>query len=241
MPSATLWLLDGNLVHEAALLSFARRLSATELRRYAVFARRSRQRQFLLGRMLLRAAVAGLMDLPLDAVGVVERPTNAPRLVLSGRQGSPGFSLSHRRNWIACVVSADAALGLDIEVQEPIRDINGISELAFHPSDHHWLLRQPEVRRLPAFYDLWCSREALYKLMSGTGQETRLPPLADGDDTIASQGSGWYRYSLPRSGLTIVICSERPLFALRTVELNGFAGRNWLAAGQELPAAKPRT
>ena len=112
MPSATLWLLDGSLVHENDIAFFVQQLGASEARRYIGFKRRERQRQFLLGRMLLRFAVSNLLSIPPDALGIVERTGNAPQLVLPDSQSlQPSFSLSHSRNWVACVVSSSGTLG----------------------------------------------------------------------------------------------------------------------------------
>ena len=70
-------------------------LGESEARRYICFKRKERQRQFLLARMLLRFAVANLM-LPPDTLGVVERGSNAPQLVLPNENmPQPAFSISH--------------------------------------------------------------------------------------------------------------------------------------------------
>ena len=75
-------LLDGSRVPEEDVAFFVQQLGASEARRYGCFKRRERQRQFLLGRMLLRFAVSSLLSLPPDVLGFVERTGNAPELVL---------------------------------------------------------------------------------------------------------------------------------------------------------------
>ncbi|MGB7948278.1 MAG: 4'-phosphopantetheinyl transferase superfamily protein, partial [Candidatus Binatia bacterium] len=183
--SATVWLLDGTLVQEDDLAFFAQQLSASEANRYACFGRRARQRQFLIGRMLLRFAASRVLSLTPDTFGVVERDGNAPQLVLpDGQYLRQGFSISHSREWVVCAVSSNGSLGVDIEVESPGRDIMGISYLAFHPKDHYWLLRQAETARLSAFYQLWCTREALYKLLSSFGREMMLLPLMGFNGTV---------------------------------------------------------
>ena len=234
MPSATLWLLDGSRVAEEDVAFFVQQLGESEARRYICFKRKERQRQFLLARMLLRFAVANLMLLPLDSLGVVERDSNAPQLVLPNEKCmQPAFSISHSRGWVACAVSSNASLGVDIEAEDPARDIVGISQSAFHPSDHLWLLRQSETARLAAFYHLWCTREALYKLMSSLGSETGLSPLVGANGAFASQGPGWHRYTLPHSFLRVAVCSDRPLAAIHKVELTSLARAEWLVAKRE--------
>src|SRR5262245_44648977 len=162
MPSAILWLLDGSRVAEEDVAFFVQQLGESEARRYDRFKGRERQRQFLLGRMLLRFAVSKLISRPLGELAIIERESNFPPLVVRNeRYLQPAFSISHSRDWVACVVSSNASLGLDIEMESPGRDIIGISQLAFHPKDHGWLMSQPETARLSGYYQLWCKKEAL--------------------------------------------------------------------------------
>ena len=233
MPSATLWLLDGSHVSEDDIAFFAQQLGASEVRRYGSFKLRERQRQFLLGRILLRIAVSSLTSLPPGVLAVVERTSNAPQLVLPDAQRLRArFSLSHSREWVACVVGPNVTLGVDIEVSDPSRDILGISQLVFHPDEYRWLLPQIDSARLSAFYHLWCAREALYKLMSSLGRQTVLSPLVSADGAFVLQGPNWHRYTLPHSALTVAICSDQPLSALYKIELTGLTRVDWLPGEQ---------
>jgi 4'-phosphopantetheinyl transferase len=230
--SVTLWLLDGRIVREDDLAFFVGQLGASEAHRYNRFKRRERKRQFLLGRMLLRFGISSLLSLPPDALGVVERDSDAPQLLLPNAQSmQPAFSISHRRDWVACVLSSTGTLGVDIEVSDPSRDILSMSHLAFHPEEHIWLLSQPDAVRRSAFYHLWCTREALYKLMSNLGHERVLSPLVGADGAFAIQGPNWHRYTLPHSALIVAVCSDRPLSALYKVELPSLTREDWLALG----------
>lgn len=207
---------------------FANRLSASERSRCARFARRERQRQFLLGRALLRVAVARLTGLSPDAFDVIERAGDAPRITVpAGRCSIPYFSLSHSGEWIGCAISSNARLGLDIEAVDPARDILAASQIGFHAEEHAWLLRQPDSTRLSAFYELWCSREALYKLQSGLEIQRHFLPLITAG-VIADNGCAWRRYSVPRSGLIMIICSDRKLAAIKQVELDGVTRKDWV-------------
>ena len=216
---------------------FAKQLGASEARRYGAFRRQERKRQFLLGRMLLRFAVSKLLSLPPDTLGVVERDGNAPRLVLPDSQSAqPSFSLSHSGDWVACAVSLDAILGIDIEFNDPTRSILDMSHMVFHANEHSWLLQQSETMSLSAFYQLWCTREALFKLMTALGRETVLLPLVSVDGTLTLHGPGWYGYTLAHFDLTIAVCSDRPLPALQKMELAGLSRADWLALGREFRA-----
>ncbi|HEU4344523.1 MAG TPA: 4'-phosphopantetheinyl transferase superfamily protein [Candidatus Binatia bacterium] len=224
----TLWLLNSLLVSEDDLAMFAKRIGASEAQRYAGFKRQGRRRQFLAGRMLLRFAISHLTaTLP----RIVERPGNAPQVVFPNSEPQPRFSLAHSGGWVACVVSPDTNLGLDIEINDASRDIAGISELAFHRDEILWLSEQPEWARLPAFYRLWCTKEALYKLSCSLGLAANLPPLLGADGVTESRGRDWHCYSLPHPDLTVVLAADHPLSKVRKIELAGLTLAEWLSAG----------
>jgi 4'-phosphopantetheinyl transferase len=226
---AALWLLDGSYVHEDDVSFFAERLGVAEAERYKGFARKARRRQFLLGRILLRVAVARLTCLPPEVFSVTERVGNAPLLTRPAEKcWIPHFSLSHSGDWLACVVSANATVGVDIEVIDPSRDSFASSQVAFQPDEQLWLLRQPSNARVSSFYELWCSREALYKLNPTLERDTISSPFFSPDGAIAYNGYGWHRYSFSRAALAIVVCSDRNLSGIEQVELNGLTREDWL-------------
>src|SRR5918999_653679 len=122
--SATLWLLDIRGVREDAMAFLEQLLAASEAHRYANFLRTERKRQFLLGRMLVRLAVSNMLDVPVHVITVMDRAGCAPELFVANSQSSaPNFSISHSGNWVGCALSTDVRLGLDIEVNNPARDI----------------------------------------------------------------------------------------------------------------------
>lgn len=235
-PSATLWLLDGSQVQEDHLTLFAaKKISASEAERFYRFARKQRGRQFLLGRMLLRCAVADLVSLSPNEVQVSERPGSSPQLTFPSQNYLvPHFSLSHSGHWIACVTSSQATLGVDIEVHDPSRDIIGISELAFPPREHSWLLSQPDTERLSAFYYLWSAREARYKLLCNLSRDTDSAPIVGDKNTLLVQNKRWQRYQLQGDHLTVVLFSDRRLLTVRQKTLSGFTYADWLTADKNL-------
>ena len=180
-------------------------LSETELHRYKTFLRHERRRQFLLGRTLLRFAVSEITGLAVNDLRVNERSGNAPKLVLpTTTRLNLNFSLSHARQWVACAIGIDCRLGLDVEANDPTRDVHGISELVFHPRDREWLAKHDPAETVKVFYDLWCTREALFKLF----------PEIKGRTEPLHEPKGWYRYSSIHQDFTIVVCSDRNLPSL---------------------------
>ena len=225
---ATVWLLDINRVTELAVADFEQRLTASEARRYANFARRQRKGQFLVGRMLLRLAVSKMINVPVHEITVLDRVGSAPELFVVHKQRlPPNFSISHSRDWVGCALSAEVMLGFDIEVNDPDRDIVALSQAAFHPNEQLWLMRQPDADRIAAFYQLWSTREALYKLMSSLGREMPSSSLEGALDHQNSQG--WHRRAVMHDRLTGIVCSDKSISKLEKVVLAGLTPADFLA------------
>jgi 4'-phosphopantetheinyl transferase len=226
--SATVWLLDIERVTESAVVDFEQRLAASEAHRYANFARIQRKRQFLVARMLLRVAASKMMNVPVHEITVRDRVESAPELfVADGQFSPPNFSISHSGNWVGCALSTEVMLGFDIEVNDPDRDIVALSEAAFQPNEQLWLIRQPDVNRIAAFYQLWSTREALYKLMSNLGREMPSSSLNSAGDHDDSQG--WHRRAVMHNRLTAVVCSAEPITQLEKVDLAGLTPADLLS------------
>jgi 4'-phosphopantetheinyl transferase len=226
--SATVWLLDIERVTESAVVDFEQRLAASEAHRYANFARIQRKRQFLVARMLLRVAASKMMNVPVHEITLRDRVGSAPELfVADGQFSPPNFSISHSGNWVGCALSTEVMLGFDIEVNDPDRDIVALSEAAFQPNEQLWLIRQPDVNRIAAFYQLWSTREALYKLMSNLGREMPSSSLNSAGDHDDSQG--WHRRAVMHNRLTAVVCSAEPITQLEKVDLAGLTPADLLS------------
>lgn len=191
-PVATVWLLDGRSVGDDQLLPYVSWLTPDELQRYQRFLRPERQRQFLLGRILLRYSLGELLDIAPSSISLSERPGHAP--VLNLKQGLPGFSLSHSGPWVACAVSEQSALGLDIELLNGARNLLALAEQAFDATECTLLTEKQGDARVAAFYTLWSTKEARYKLAS-----------------TATSDSVAHCMTFPHTDISIVLCSELPL------------------------------
>lgn len=194
---STVWLVDSRSVTELDLTRHFDSLNVEEMARYRKFIRPERQRQFLIGRILLRLALAKLLQIPADKIGLTERVGHAPVLSLplpAPAQG-PYFSLSHSGSWIACAVSASAVLGLDIEVIDTSRDFLALAEHAFDVGEQKSLAALPEKERAAAFYTLWSRKEASYKFISNCAAEPTATP---------------YCLTLPHPLLSVVLASAHP-------------------------------
>lgn len=170
----SIYLLSLHALTEVVLANFLPWLTESEVQRYRRFIRPERRQQFLAGRIILRRALAQLLDMPATELEVIEQAGNAPRL------GQPelsdvGFSLSHSGQWVACAVSGNTKLGLDIEMLNPERDFSALALQAFNADENTWLAQQDAGNRLHDFYQLWTAKEAQIKLNQASVQCVHLP------------------------------------------------------------------
>ena len=185
---ATICLLDARTVDEAYLPTLLSWLSPQELARYRRFLRPQRQRQFLLGRALLRTLLGQALALPAASIVLEERPGQAPL----APAGAPHFSLSHSGHWIACTLSEQIAVGLDIEVMDQERDLPALARQAFGDAVAEGLAAMAHAEQVASFYRRWSEYEARYKLGAAAGEAASCVALAHAE-------------------LSIVLCSAVPL------------------------------
>jgi 4'-phosphopantetheinyl transferase len=88
-----------------------------------------------------------------------------------GPQGKPAmdgleFNLSHTAGWALVAVSADRAVGIDLEALRPVPELARLTARFFSPSEHRAIAQLPPEQREPAFFRYWTCKEAYLK---GTG------------------------------------------------------------------------
>jgi len=199
---ASLWMVDADAVTDADLLRYRGWLLPDEMARHQRFVRAQRQRQFVVGRVLLRVLLGRLLGVAPQVVRLEEQVGKAPRLSAPVLKGAPpGFSIAHSGRWVACAASAQTALGLDIEMRDPGRDLAALAEQAFDADEMaQWARMQnlPDEERVNGFYRLWSEKEARFKL----GQ------TAEGHCIV-----------LPHAELSVVVCSALPLVRPPKIEI----------------------
>lgn len=198
---AAVWLLDARTIDDALLPGYMSWLSPGELARHARFMRPQRQRQFVLGRALLRTVLGHALGVPPAAIVLEERAGQAPL----SPAGAPSFSLSHSGHWIACAVSRQTALGLDIEMMDKSRDVLALARQAFDDAVADSLAAMPRDAQLASFYRRWSEFEARYKLGGEGGEAASCVALAHPE-------------------LSIVLCSAAPLAHLPDLQVAALAG-----------------
>lgn len=194
---------DADAVADADLQRYRGWLTASEMARHQRFVRAQRQRQFIVGRVLLRAALGRLLAITPQEIKLEEQIGKAPRLaapLLKG--GAPGFSIAHSGRWVACAVSAHTALGLDIELRDATRDLHALAAQAFDAAEMAQWARIQGLsgdQRSDGFYRLWSEKEARFKLGAAAG----------------------HCVAVAHAELSVVVCSEQALARPPQIEMVG--------------------
>jgi 4'-phosphopantetheinyl transferase len=112
-------------------------------------------------------------------------PAGKPFLRDADAGGGASFSLSHTRGMVACAVTRDADVGIDVERID--RDVNadGIAMRFFAPAETAALGRVAPELRAHRFFDLWTLKEALVKAL-GLGLSFPLNRVAFDVDELAA-------------------------------------------------------
>ena len=196
-----LWLIDARKLADDQLAHCICWLNPEELARYRRFIRPQRQRQFLIGRCLLRAALSKLLKLAPTDISLTESAANAPLLHCS--PSTPFFSISHSGPWVICAVSPHCVVGIDIEMKNPDRDLDAIAAHAFDETEVEQLSKLIGDERLKYFYELWSHKEAYYKLLSNVDSNKD-----SNKDSKNKVESGGHCIALTHSELSVVLCSQ---------------------------------
>lgn len=192
-----LLLLDGSPL-TVPLAHPQRILSPEELKYYATFCADSRRCEFLLGRLLLKAALSArtghhIYDLSLIGTGI--SATGKP--FVAGAE----FSLSHDGDAVLLAVG-DQPVGVDIETVQHFDD--AMMSMCFDTSERQRIVRSRRPDHVATL--LWCVKEAVAKA-TGNGL---LPKLA-GKTTGAKQfvRAGFLR--LAECERAYAVCSPLPI------------------------------
>ncbi len=105
------------------------------------------------------------------------------------------FTLSHSRDRAIYAFTLDAPVGVDIEYQNPRRNIEGIARRFFTRRECAALQQRRDAEKIALFFKLWVSKEAVLKALGIGLCAGALAEVAfdlDGEERIAAQ---WTLYT----------------------------------------------
>jgi|SRR5579875_467327 len=162
-------------------------LSEDERARAARFYFERDRVRYIAGRAQLRMLLAEYLDLAPEELVFRYGENGKPSL----RPPAPHFNLSHSGALALCAVTADAEVGIDVELYDPDFGGERIPERFFAPDEVLALRELPEHLQPRGFLELWTRKEAFIKAR-GDGLSLAL------DSFSVTLGQG--RASLVRTG-----------------------------------------
>jgi 4'-phosphopantetheinyl transferase len=146
------------------------------------------------------------------------------------------FNLSHTKGAVLIGVAAGREVGVDIEWQRPLDDLDGMARTVMSNEEISlWSKLEPE-RQMAAFYRLWTRKESYLKAI-GLGlyrslQDVTVPVFSDGLEDATkdcrigqdrSGGGSWTVLDIPAwRGYAASVCwegADRPLLTVRDLDI----------------------
>jgi phosphopantetheinyl transferase len=89
---------------------------------------------------------------------------------------APAYNLSHSGRWVACVVSHDEAIGIDVETFARLKDYRDLLGMITHPAERRCMEQASLEDGLALFKRCWTRKEAVLKA-TGEGLHDNLQTI----------------------------------------------------------------
>lgn len=170
------WYQATDALDDAGIAAAVSLLSEEECARYRRFHFARDARDYAAAHALLRRALSRHGDRAPNRWRFETDAGGKPFLVDAGAFRA-SFSLSHTNGMVACAVTAEGNIGIDVECLDRDVDTGAIAARFFAAGEAAHLNRLDDDARRSRFVDLWTLKEALAKAL-GTGLVTSLAALA---------------------------------------------------------------
>lgn len=138
-------------------------LDEAERARAAAFHFAPDRRRWVAARRALRALLAAYEEREPGDLAFQVAPGGKPRLAGSALP----FSLSHAGPWALVALTAGPPVGVDVEPQRALPDLEALAAHTLGPREHAaWQALEP-AERVSAFFRAWTRKEALLKAHGG--------------------------------------------------------------------------
>ncbi len=108
-----------------------------------------------------REALARALGQPPHTLPITRDAQGRPHFIEPLRHLETGWS--HSGDALLVALGEDVELGVDVERVHPRPRAMDVARRFFHADEAAWLQAQPETAREPAFFRLWCAKEAVLK------------------------------------------------------------------------------
>jgi 4'-phosphopantetheinyl transferase len=167
--NAHIWYRFTESLDEDAVRAEVAQLSPDERVRCQRFVFPRDRRDFAAGHALLRRVLSMHDDVREDEWTFVADANGKPSLAREAGTGTPppAFNLSHTHGLVACAVTRDGEIGVDVECVERVTGGRDIAERYFSTAELAELDACPEDERAARFIELWTLKEAYLKAIGG--------------------------------------------------------------------------
>lgn len=202
------------------LSNLLRYLPPAEHERYNHIRHPQAQRNFLLGRGILRSRLSQLVGHSPVELAIGTGPHGKPFLLT---QPAIQFNLSHGGDWLVVALSTCHSLGVDLEPIQPRRNLSGLCRRYLSDRETHTVLALPSAQASAQFLRYWTCKEAYAKgLGIGLTQSLTQVDLTVDDQPVPphpmpiahAQGlvPGWQIYQWqPAAGYVAAIAIHQPI------------------------------
>ncbi len=205
------WWMATDAIEPADLQRWLGILDKEERERAARFYFDIDRREFIAAHALLRTMLAFYLNRPAPHWQFISDAEGKPRIDPRNSAGECPFSLSHTRGLVAAALSANGALGIDVEHIDPRKADFAMAEAYFAPAEVRLLQAAPASERDLCFFRLWTLKEAYVKA-TGTGLSTPLKSFAFAFEPIriqfepgsAERAAEWQFAILPTTDLHVL-------------------------------------
>jgi len=134
-------------------------MSRPEHRRASGVRSLTHRKMFMARQSLVRQVLSVVLDCAPEAVPIVCQPNGKPGILGQGIQ----FNISHCQDWCAVAWSAESAVGVDVEVVRPVRDMEAIVSNFFPPIAQQAFHSASPQNQTRVFFRWWARIEAALK------------------------------------------------------------------------------
>ena len=227
---------DTERLDSAALAAAASHLSIKEQDRRDRLHFEADRRDFTIAHSLLRQSLSAHAGVtPSDWRFDVDRYGKPSIANCDPRAKALSFSLSHTRGCVACAITEEVPLGIDLErIDESLR-VQEIADRYFSEEEAAWLSQCSDEQRNTAFTELWTLKEALLKAI-GIGLSASLKKVSfrfghyariEFSAPFTFRPNEWH-FALfePSRDVRLAVCVQSattPYFTMSSCERNGYA------------------
>ena len=141
-------------------------LCEEEIKRCEKFYNQRLKNNYSIARGLLRLLISEIVDI--DPGVIVFSYNDYGKPFLKIEDASLHFNVSHSFQKVAYAFSCDRLVGVDIEYQNPLKDIINLAKVICTDEEYIFLKNLPLAEKEHFFYKIWTGKEAFIKAL-GTG------------------------------------------------------------------------